>query len=294
MTISVFAQSGTDVIDYTGSTGDKGSWTLTQLKTFNNAGLGSGTVQSAAMTVPTGLSVTGSPITTTGTFAVTNNLAAGFVSSAGVGGSFTSSATIPTTALSGTVTNAQLANSSVTIAGQTVNLGGTATVGFSNLTGSATVAQLPMGIPNANLANSSITINGTSTALGGTASVTLQSATTAGATSSVASTFTGGLSSTGATARSYQTVTATATLATASNYVKANAAASDITITLPAAPLDGQIITVKRINSTAGNTLIVPNSGHTLSTGTQVKLVNKDRICSFQYSTTGTVWEILD
>lgn len=40
-------------------------------RTALGAGTGSGSVTSAAMTVPTGLSVSGSPITTTGTFAVT-------------------------------------------------------------------------------------------------------------------------------------------------------------------------------------------------------------------------------
>lgn len=49
-----------------------------------------GTVTSVGMTVPTGLSVSGSPVTSSGTFAVTNNLSAGIVKSAGVGGSFTS------------------------------------------------------------------------------------------------------------------------------------------------------------------------------------------------------------
>ena len=41
---------------------------------------------------------------------------------------FTASATIPTTALSGTVTNAQLANSAITINGSSVSLGGSVTV----------------------------------------------------------------------------------------------------------------------------------------------------------------------
>jgi hypothetical protein len=42
---------------------------------------------------------------------------------------FTASATIPTTDLSGTITNAQLANSSITINGSAISLGGTVSVG---------------------------------------------------------------------------------------------------------------------------------------------------------------------
>ena len=53
---------------------------------------------------------------------------------------FTSSTTIPTTALSGTITNTQLANSSITINSNTVSLGGTINVGtVTSVTGTAPI-----------------------------------------------------------------------------------------------------------------------------------------------------------
>ena len=124
---------------------------------------------------------------------------------------FTASATIPTTALSGTITNAQLANSSVTYNGVTVALGasGTITAASPNaltistgLTGTSyngstavtiaidsTVATLTgvqtltnktingpdntlTNIANASLSNSAITINGSSVSLGASVTVT--------------------------------------------------------------------------------------------------------------------------
>jgi hypothetical protein len=51
----------------------------------------------------------------------------GYVKGSGVS-AFTASATIPTTDLSGTITNAQLANSAITINGSSVSLGGSVTV----------------------------------------------------------------------------------------------------------------------------------------------------------------------
>ena len=119
----------------------------------------------------------------------------------------TASATIPTTALSGTVTNAQLANSSITINGSSVSLGGSVTVtatatnaltistGLSGtsyngsaavtiaidstvatLTGSQTLTNKTISgssntlsnIGNASLTNSSITLGTTAISLGGT------------------------------------------------------------------------------------------------------------------------------
>jgi hypothetical protein len=119
----------------------------------------------------------------------------------------TASATIPTTALSGTVTNAQLANSSITINGSSVSLGSSVTVtatatnaltistGLSGtsyngsaavtiaidstvatLTGSQTLTNKTISgssntlsnIGNASLTNSSITLGTTAISLGGT------------------------------------------------------------------------------------------------------------------------------
>jgi len=117
------------------------------------------------------------------------------------------SGTIPTTSLSGTITNAQLANSAITINGTSVSLGGSTTVtavatnaltigtGLSGasyngstavtiaidstvatLTGTQTLTGKSMSgstntftnIPNSGLTNSSITLGSTNIALGGT------------------------------------------------------------------------------------------------------------------------------
>ena len=72
----------------------------------------------------------------------------------------------------GTVTNAKLANSSLTINGSVVSLGGTATVEATPTDGSVTTAKIADGnVTNAKLANSSITINGTAVSLGGSATI---------------------------------------------------------------------------------------------------------------------------
>jgi len=106
-------------------------------------------------------------------------------------GAMTASTTIPTTALSGTVTNAQLANSSLTVNGVSIALGasGTVTAAAGTLTGTTlnstvtgssltSVGIITTGVWNATpitnsfLANSSITVNGTSIALGGSGTIT--------------------------------------------------------------------------------------------------------------------------
>jgi len=124
---------------------------------------------------------------------------------------FTASATIPTTALSGTITNVQLANSSVTYNGITVALGASGTITASTtstltigtglsgtsfngsspvtiaidstvatLTGVQTLTNKTINGPdntltniaNASLSNSAITINGSSVSLGASVTVT--------------------------------------------------------------------------------------------------------------------------
>ena len=105
----------------------------------------------------------------------------------------TGSATIPTTDLSGTISNAQLANSAITINGTPTSLGGSINVGTVTsvsgtgsvngitLTGTVTSAgSLTLGgtlgnIGNSQLSNSQITINGNSVSLGGSITVTAAS-----------------------------------------------------------------------------------------------------------------------
>ena len=83
---------------------------------------------------------------------------------------FTASPTIPTSELSGTISNAQLANSAITIGSTTVSLGGSITtlVGTS-ISGSANTLT---NIGNGSLTNSAITINGSAVSLGGSITVT--------------------------------------------------------------------------------------------------------------------------
>jgi len=102
----------------------------------------------------------------------------------------TGSATIPTTDLSGTISNAQLANSSIAINGSPISLGGSVNVGSVTSvsgtgsvngitltgtvtsTGSLTLGGTLGGIDNSQLTNSAITINGNSVSLGGSTTVT--------------------------------------------------------------------------------------------------------------------------
>jgi hypothetical protein len=106
----------------------------------------------------------------------------------------TGSATIPTTDLSGTISNAQLANSAITINGTSTSLGGSINVGTVTSvsgtgsvngitltgsvtsTGSLTLGGTLGGIGNSQLTNSSITINGNSVSLGGSTTVTATAA----------------------------------------------------------------------------------------------------------------------
>jgi hypothetical protein len=82
----------------------------------------------------------------------------------------TASATIPTTDLSGTITNGQLANSTITIGSTAVSLGGTiTTLAGTSISGSTNTLS---NIANASLTNSAITINGSSVSLGGSITVT--------------------------------------------------------------------------------------------------------------------------
>jgi hypothetical protein len=109
-------------------------------------------VTSVAATVPSFLSISGSPITTSGTLAIGYSGTALPVANGGTGavtltgyvygngtGAMTAATTIPTTVLSGTVSNAQLANSAITINGNSISLGGSTTIT------SATISPLTIG-----------------------------------------------------------------------------------------------------------------------------------------------------
>ena len=102
----------------------------------------------------------------------------------------TASSTVPTTDLSGTVSNAQLANSAITINGTSTSLGGSINVGTVTSvggtgsvngitlsgtvtsTGDLTLGGTLSGIGNSQLTNSSVTYNGQTVALGGSGTIT--------------------------------------------------------------------------------------------------------------------------
>ncbi len=132
----------------------------------------------------TGLTLTGGPITAAGTLTLggTLNVANGGTGTTTLTGyikgngtaPFSAAATIPTTDLFGTISNAQLANSAITLNGTSVSLGGSATVTAtatnaltigSGLTGTSYNGSAPVTIA---LASNSLTIGTTNIALGAT------------------------------------------------------------------------------------------------------------------------------
>lgn len=180
---------------------------------------GTGTVTSVDVSGgTTGLTTAGGPVTVAGTITLggTLNVAnggtgattlTGYVKGTGTA-ALSASSTIPTTDLSGTISNAQLANSAVTINGNSVSLGGSTTVTATatnaltigtGLTGTSYNGSSPVtiaidssvvtttgsqtltnktingssntlsNIQNSSLANSSVTIGSTGVSLGGTA-----------------------------------------------------------------------------------------------------------------------------
>jgi hypothetical protein len=179
---------------------------------------GTGTVTSVDVSGgTTGLTFSGGPITAAGVITMAGILdvanggtgtttLTGYLKGNGVA-PFSAVATIPTTDLSGTISNAQLANSAITINGNTVSLGGSTTVTatatnaltigtgltgtsyngstavtiaidstVATLTGSQTLTNKTISganntlsnIGNSSLTNSSITLGTTNIALGGT------------------------------------------------------------------------------------------------------------------------------
>ena len=111
--------------------------TVSSIPSSDITGLGTMSTQNAnavnitggtiALTTPLAVSSGGSGATTLTGYLIGNGT-----------GAFTASTTIPTTALSGTISNAQLANSSITINGSSISLGGSATI-TANTTNALTI-----------------------------------------------------------------------------------------------------------------------------------------------------------
>lgn len=176
-----------------GSTGTSG-----QVLTSNGASAptwqtiaGSGTVTSVDVSGgTTGLTTSGGPITGSGTITLAGTLGVanggtgattltGYVKGSGTS-AMTASATIPTSDLSGTISNAQLANSAITINGTSTSLGGSISVGtVTSVGGTGTVNGLTL--------TGTVTSSGNLT-LGGT--LDLSSPPAIGGTAPAAGTFT--------------------------------------------------------------------------------------------------------
>ena len=117
-------------------------------------GAGSGTVTSISVTGGTGLSVSGSPITTSGTIAITNTGVTSIVAGSGVSinqsnGAVTISATGGGSGGTGTVTRVGVTSNNLTITGSPITTSGNITVDFpsnSNLS----VSSINVTTPNSN------------------------------------------------------------------------------------------------------------------------------------------------
>lgn len=329
---NIFAQNlpsgqvwgNTKLQGFTSNQDSSGFISLDQIKTFTNSGTGSGTVTSVAATVPTGFSISGSPITTSGTLAITNNLAAGFVSSAGVSGAFTSSSTIAGSAISGNITGSA-ANVTGTVAVANGGTGATTLTGYlsgngtSAVTASSTIPTTALSgtVTNAQLTNSSfattLTATGTDvtvgspTSLGGTLTINIPDAsatargvattgtqTFAGAkTFSGATTTSGGLTQGGNFVQSNTAVSSTTTLTTSSNSdIEADATSAAFTITLPTTPTVGTTFWITKKNSTTNYVTVARGGSDTIMGNTSHVIVSADSPTGFKYLS-GAKWRII-
>ena len=224
-------------------------------------------------------------------------------------GTMTASTTVPTTALSGTVTNAQIANPQVTYNGVTVALGGSGTITAANpssltigtgLTGTSyngsspvtiaidsTVATLTglqtltnktlsgtsntfSNIPNSGLTNSSITINGSSVSLGG--SITVTASTTGTLTLGTGLTGISFNGSTNVTTAIDTTVVATLT-GTQTLTNKTISGANNILTNIGNGSLTNSSVTYNGVNvALGGSGTITANTPNALSVGTGLSM----------------------
>lgn len=286
------AQTGTELVDFWTTTGERGSYTVAQIR---------GNQVSANLTALDALSGTGFAVRTgTNTWALRSFIAGSTKISIsplnGVSDNVTfdvNEANLTLGNLSGTLGISKGGTGATSLATGWIRSNGSvlssvSTINFTDLTGTATVAQLPTGIPNANLANSSLTINGNAVSLGGTRNITFDQILAQGNTATATVVFNAGVSYKSAI------VTTTGNDSATDTYIYCNPGASNITRTLPSTGIeDGHYRTYKRINSTAGNTVLVPPAGYTFNTTAQsVTLVTNERQVSFQLR--GTVYYVLN
>jgi hypothetical protein len=143
---------------------------------------GTGTVTSVDVSGgTTGLTFSGGPITAAGVITMAGTLdvanggtgtttLTGYLKGNGVA-PFSASATIPTTDLAGTISNLQLANSSITINGNTVALGGSTTI-TANTTNALTIGTGLVGTSYNGSTAVTITIDSTVATLTGSQTIT--------------------------------------------------------------------------------------------------------------------------
>jgi len=138
--------------------------------TVGGTGLSSFTTDGAVYATSTSALTTGTlPVASGGTGATTLT---GYVKGSGTS-AFTAASTVPTTDLSGTISNAQLANSAITINGTSTSLGGSISVGtVTSVSGAGTVNGLTL--TGTVTASGNLTLGGTldlssPPAIGGTA-----------------------------------------------------------------------------------------------------------------------------
>jgi hypothetical protein len=195
----------------------------------------------------------------------------GYVKGNGIS-AFTASATIPTTDLSGTISNAQLANSSITIGSTSVSLGGTITT-FAGTSISGSTNTLT-NIGNGSLTNSAITINGSAVSLGGSITVT--------ATATNALTIGTGLTGTSYNGSAPVTIAIDSTVATLSGSQtltnKTISGANNTLSNIANSSLTNSQITLGTTNIALGGTELAP-AGLTSVTVTQ------DPVSNFQLAT---------
>jgi hypothetical protein len=306
------AQAGTDKVLYENAAGSAaGAYTIDALKTYINTGSTSGTVTNVTGVNANGLTVavatgTTTPAITVGTSVTGLVKGNGTALSAAVPGTdyVLPTGNVATATLASTVTTNANLTGVVTSTGNATSISANAitdamVAGLSatKLTGTINVSNLP-SIPNTSLANSSITINGTPRALGSTVLLGLQEVTAQNAATSIASSFTGGLQSTGVSTFTSQfnvTPSATSTGATLTinggNPVSPINSTSTTNVTLTSGGTVGGMINLPLLNTSTGAVILSSSGSETFNgNSTFTVAAGSQNTTLFLYKVTATNW----